>query len=119
VPQDEDEARRLYRLGGRQDSAEAALDQARFLDAGKASDPRALAAAAERGDVEAQFDLGLRYVRGLGVPQDYVLGYMWLNLAAARGLADADRLRDALGAKLTAAQTNEAQRLSRARWNKD
>ena len=61
--------------------------------------------------------------RGKWIPReqvkDYVLGYMWLNLAAARGLADADRLRDALGAKLTAAQTNEAQRLSRARWNKD
>jgi TPR repeat protein len=121
VPQDEDEARRLYRLGGRQDSAEAALDQARFVDSGNVppADPRALAAAAERGDADAQFDLGLRYVRGLGVPQDYVLAYMWLNLAAARGRADAVKLRDALGGKLTAAQTNEAQRLARARWNKE
>ena len=121
VKQDEDEARRLYRLGGRQDAdaVEAALDQARLPHEGKASDRRALAAAAERGDAEAQFSLGLRYVRGLGVPQDYVLGYMWINLSAARGRADAIRLRDALGAKLTAAQVNEAQRLARARWNKE
>ena len=118
VTQDEDEARRLYRLGGRQaaDASETALDRARFLHDAKASDPRALAAAAARGDAKAQFDLGLRYARGLGVPQDYVLGYMWLNLSAAHGLADAIRLRDALGAKLTAAQVNEAQRLARERW---
>jgi TPR repeat protein len=120
VKQDEDEARRLYRLGGRHaDASQAALDQARFLPDGKASDPPALAAAAARHDANAQFNLGLRYVRGLGVPQDYVLGYMWLNLSAAHGLADAIRLRDALGAKLTAAQVNEAQRLARERWTKN
>ena len=120
VKQDENEARRLYRLGGRQDgdAVEATLAQARFLHTA-ASDPRALAAAAERGDAAAQFDLGLRYFRGLGVPQDYVLGYMWINLGAARGLADAAQLRDALGAKLTAAQINEAQRLARERWTKN
>ena len=53
------------------------------------------------------------------MPQDYVLGYMWINLSAAHGLADAIRLRDALGAKLTATQVNEAQRLARERWSRN
>jgi hypothetical protein len=53
------------------------------------------------------------------VPQDYVLGYMWINLSAAHGQADAIVLRDPLGAKLTAAQVNEAQRLARERWNRN
>ena len=48
------------------------------------------------------------------MPQDYVLGYMWINLAAS-GLANAGKLRAALAKQMTAAQINEAQALSRRR----
>ncbi|MFN2150265.1 MAG: SEL1-like repeat protein, partial [Anaerolineales bacterium] len=33
----------------------------------------------------AQYNLGLMYSKGRGVPQDYVKAHMWLNLAAAQG----------------------------------
>ena len=38
---------------------------------------------AEAGDAEAQFNLGVRYDVGRGVPEDDVLAYMWYNLSAA------------------------------------
>ena len=50
-------------------------------------------AAAEQGDVFAQFNLGHLYDNGDGVPQDYVQAHMWSNLAAAKllpGVALAD-----------------------------
>jgi uncharacterized protein len=39
--------------------------------------------AAEQGQVEAQYNVGLMYGAGMGVPQDYVQEHMWLDLAAA------------------------------------
>jgi len=137
VKQDEIEARRLYRLGGRQDAdaTDAVLDQVGFfadpqaqpdtpfwrayrLSAGPVAErdlpaaARLYAAAAEKGHTTAMANLGVLYLKGWGVPQDYVLGYMWINLS---GLRDATRLRDALAKQMTAAQVNEAQALSRQR----
>jgi TPR repeat protein len=63
-------------------------------------------------------NLGLLYIQGLGVPEDYVLGYMWINLAAASGLAGAVSVRDALAQRMTPEQTNEAQKLAKQRWAK-
>ena len=40
---------------------------------------------AERGDADAQYDLGLMYDKGRGVAEDAVLAYMWLNLAVSKG----------------------------------
>ena len=159
VPQDEAEARRLYRLGGRQDAdaTDAVIDQTGFFadprlarppaDAEARADIKAAAgrgepdaqfalaylfsagpprerdlpaaarlylAAAEKGHAAAMANLGVLYLKGWGVPQDYVLGYMWINLATS-GLADAGKLRDALAKQMTAAQINEAQALSRQR----
>jgi TPR repeat protein len=45
--------------------------------------------AADQGDADAQFNLGFMYASGQGVPKDYVLAYMWRNLAAAAA-SDAD-----------------------------
>lgn len=43
-------------------------------------------AAAEKGIVTAQFNLGMQYLdAGSGVKNDAVLGYMWLDAAAAQG----------------------------------
>src|SRR5262245_6109546 len=41
--------------------------------------------AAERGDLQAQAQLGLMYSIGYGVPQDYVLAAQWFQCAAERG----------------------------------
>jgi len=67
---------------------------------------------AEQGNAGAQFTLGGMYLLGNGVPPDYVMGYMWLNLAAAQGVNSAIKLRDKLAYKLTPAQIAEAQRLA-------
>ena len=71
-------------------------------------------AAAKTEDARAMLALGRAYVKGLGVPQDYVEAHKWLNLAAARGNAEAATERDALAAKMTTEEQAEARRLVRA-----
>jgi uncharacterized protein len=80
-------------------------------------------AAAETGDANAQYLLGLMYDKGQGVEHDVVLAYMWLNLAAARAAQperDAfARLRDAVASKMTKRQVAHGQALAvawAARW---
>lgn len=53
--------------------------------------------AAEQGDADAQNLLGLRYLDGYGVKQDYQEGERWLREAAAHGNADAQHNLDAMG----------------------
>ena len=40
--------------------------------------------AADQGHAKAQNNLGSIYVKGQGVPQDYVLAHMWFNLLLRR-----------------------------------
>ena len=70
--------------------------------------------AADAGDRRAMLALGLLYVQGLGVLQDYVEAHKWLNLAASRGEAAALKERDAVAAKMTPEERAEAQKLARA-----
>ncbi|MEK9947016.1 MAG: tetratricopeptide repeat protein, partial [Alphaproteobacteria bacterium] len=44
---------------------------------------------AEQGDADAQFNLGLMYNNGQGVPQDYKTAVKWYRLAAKQGLSNA------------------------------
>jgi uncharacterized protein len=71
--------------------------------------------AADQGNAEGQSLLGYMYAKGRGVPQDYVNAHMWFNLAAAGGNKDAAEYRNIAAAKMTTAQTAEAQRLAR-KW---
>lgn len=72
--------------------------------------------AAAQGNPFAQGMLGLMYDKGQGVQQDFVLAYMWLNLAAARSSRHErsvyKRFRDAIASKMTADQIAEGQRLA-------
>ena len=43
--------------------------------------------AAQRGDAKAQDDLGCRYARGEGVPQDYMEAVRFFRLSAEQGFA--------------------------------
>ena len=45
--------------------------------------------AAEQGDAEAQFNLGVRYFHGRGVPEDLQEAIHWVRLAAEQGHAEA------------------------------
>ena len=104
VPQDDAEAVRWYRRAAEQDFANAQT----LLGA------KWYRLAAEQGDATAQSNLGLMYARGEGVPEDNVLAYMWLNLAAAQGGEGAKTAKDILVERMTREQITEAQRLSRA-----
>ena len=70
-------------------------------------------AAADAGDRRAMLALGRRYLKGLGVPQDYVLAHMWFNLAASRGENEALKERDSLAENLTPSERAEAQKRAR------
>jgi TPR repeat protein len=75
--------------------------------------------AAEQGHADAQWNLGLMYEVGVGVPQDYVAAHVWLNLSASRrNSADSNRElvahgRDRVVGKMNPDQLAEAQRLAR------
>ena len=77
--------------------------------------------AAEQGNAQAQFNLGLMYGNGQGVPQDYVQAHKWFNLAASQYPASEKERRDIavknrafVAAKMTPAQIAEAQKLASA-----
>jgi uncharacterized protein len=72
--------------------------------------------AAIRGNPFGQCMLGLMYDKGHGVPQDFILAYKWLNLAAARAPKhERDyyaRLRNAVASKMSPDQIVVGQRLA-------
>lgn len=53
------------------------------------SDPATELARAHNGDARAQFNVGLLYLKGEGVPQDYKEARFWIEKAAQQGNADA------------------------------
>ena len=53
------------------------------------------------------------YEDGNGVPQDYVLAYMWYSVSAAVGGFPGNHFRDQLEERMTADQIAKAQRLAR------
>ena len=67
---------------------------------------------ADQGLAGAQFNLGLMYDNGEGVPEDYVKAYAWINLAAAQGQKIAVESKDLLRQKMTTEQVAEAQKLA-------
>jgi TPR repeat protein len=76
--------------------------------------------AADQGDPDAQLNLGLLYVNGQGVKKSYVSAYKWFALAyltypVGEYQDDAFRNRENVGALMSAAQIDKAERLVR-RW---
>ncbi|MDJ0820544.1 MAG: tetratricopeptide repeat protein [Paracoccaceae bacterium] len=71
---------------------------------------------AEAGHAASMANLGLLYEQGRGVPQDFVLGQMWLSLAVTAGLETALPHSTALQARMTPDQMNEAQARAAAHW---
>ena len=69
--------------------------------------------AAEAGEVTAQFELGMLYMKGLGVTLDYVQAHAWLNIAATSGHAKAAETREILGNLMTPDQISAAQTTAR------
>lgn len=68
--------------------------------------------AAEQGYPTAQHALGLHYGAGGVIPQNNIMAYMWLNLAAASGIEDAATSRDATAKSMTSEEIAAAQKMS-------
>ena len=65
------------------------------------------------GYPKAQYNLGVMYANGEGVPKDDVQAYLWFNLAAAQGDELARTNRDNIEKQMTKAQIAKAQKLIR------
>ena len=76
---------------------------------------RSRIADAERGDVDALFELGVTYSTGRGgVSVDLVEAHKWFNLAAVKGHEESQLCRAEISEEMTARQIAEAQREARA-----
>ncbi|MGB1109784.1 MAG: sel1 repeat family protein [Gammaproteobacteria bacterium] len=56
---------------------------------------------AEKGNVNAQYAMGLIYAEGRGLPIDLARSHYWLSLAVAQGDTDADMLRNIVGCQMS------------------
>jgi hypothetical protein len=55
--------------------------------------------AAEQGNADAQYNLGMKHAKGQGVPQDYKQAVYWWTKAAEQGNADAQLILGLMYAK--------------------
>ena len=69
--------------------------------------------AAEQDQTDAQNNLGVSYAFGTGVVKDYIEGYKWLDLAAAKGSESSKKLMAVLENKMTPEQVADGQKLAR------
>jgi hypothetical protein len=69
--------------------------------------------AADQGDTTAQYNLGVCYAEGKGVPPDPVEAHKWLHLASSQGMGKARELMSTVERQMTTEQIAEAQRLVR------
>ena len=69
------------------------------------------------GDARAQSRLGWMYYEGKGIGKDFVLAYMWSNLAAAQLSGEertrVEKVRDFIASKLTPDELKLAQQRAR------
>ena len=76
---------------------------------------RSRIADAERGDVDALFELGISYSTGRGgLGVDLVEAQKWFNLAALSGCARGQECRAEISLEMSAREIAEAQRQARA-----
>ena len=68
--------------------------------------------AAKQGHAHAQYNLGVMYYNGEGTPVDYQRAYVWILLGSRGGHALAMQSVDAVGAKLTEGQIEQATALA-------
>ncbi len=70
---------------------------------------------AERGDVDALFELGVTYSTGRGgMAVDLVEAHKWFNLAALSGCTRGQECRAEISVEMTAREIAEAQRQARS-----
>jgi uncharacterized protein len=75
---------------------------------------RSRMADAERGDVDALFELGITYSTGRGGFVDLIEAHKWFNLAALNGCTRGQECRAEISVEMTAREIAEAQKQARA-----
>jgi TPR repeat protein len=70
---------------------------------------------AKGGSSVSQYYLGLMYIGGMGVLQDFRQAHMWLNIASSRGHKKARTQLEKLTQKMTADLLAGAQKMARQR----
>lgn len=70
-----------------------------------------LLTAAESGDLDAQYGIGLCYAEGRGVKQDEARSFVWLTLAHEQGDDDALMLRNIVAATMSDEQFEQVDAL--------
>ena len=124
ISQDDAEAARWIRMAAEQGHAPAQYDLGLlyFRSRGVRGDDTEAATwyrrAAEQGYAPAQGGLGYMFAYGAGVDENYVLAYMWLELALTGATDDFTRRlytqqRDELAGRMSPEQIVEGQRLTR------
>ena len=68
---------------------------------------------AEQGVAEAKMKLGWMYANGKGVPQNYVMAHMFLNIAGANGDKYEAKHRGIVAKKMSSFQIEKAHDLAR------
>lgn len=67
-----------------------------------------ITAAAQRGDVEAQHELGILYEFGYGMANNQIAALAWYSVAAQQGHAEAAARRDILKARMPQGDIDKA-----------
>ena len=68
---------------------------------------------AEQGNAKAQYNLGVMYANGQGVPQDYVSAHMWWNLSGSKGNKLGVEGRNMMEKVMSPSQIEKAQEMAR------
>jgi uncharacterized protein len=88
------------------EDAEAAVSVGDYVTA-----LRLLGTLLDQDNTYAERLLGIMYIKGRGVPQDYALGMRWMRIAADKGLADAQNEVGILYQRGWGVERNEAEAL--------
>jgi TPR repeat protein len=84
-----------------------------FATAGTCTTPEACAAPATCAAPETYLALGLQSSAGRAGAVDLVAAHKWFNIAAAKGVREAARMRSEVAAEMSATDIAEAQRAAR------
>ncbi len=85
-----------------------------FVDGSYESAFKRFSRLSAKGSAISQYHLGLMYLKGLGVLQDFCRAHLWLNMASSRGHKKARVQLEKLTKRMSAHQVADAQKLARA-----
>ena len=75
--------------------------------------------AAEQGDLDGQYNLGLSYQEGRGVIQSNEKAYAWWSVAATSGDSMAQKELEVVYNKMTPSQVERGQQLAKEIWERN